>query len=104
MAFYKSFPTQSKFPTWEEILLTINEEKEQEERAKKENKELFMECMKQASEIIKKANLKPYQTDIISISRSLFEKLSSHVVFYKENACKRKFEAKKELFFKSKQI
>jgi hypothetical protein len=39
-------------------------------------------------------NLKEYQTDIVHIAISLFEKRASHSVYWKESECKKKFDEK----------
>ena len=77
MAFSKSFPKttdKSAYPKWEEIFLSDVEEKEIEEKAMKENIELMKKCIDDAKKIITEKNLKPYQTDLIRMAISLFEK------------------------------
>ncbi len=95
MPFSKSFPKTSKtsqYPQWEEITLTGAEEKEQEAISRAENIKLFKECIEDAESLIKEKGLKDYQTDLISIAVSLFEKRASHVVYYKESKAKEKFD------------
>jgi hypothetical protein len=95
MPFSKSFPKTSKtstYPQWEEITLTDTEEKEQEEKSKTENIKLFKECIDDAKEIIQEKGLKDYQTDLINIAVSLFEKRSSHTIYWKESKAKEKFD------------
>jgi len=95
MAFSKSFPKKSKtstYPEWEEVTLTDNEEKEQEQNSKSENIKLMKECIDDAKKIITEKNLKDYQTDIVNIAISLFEKRASHTVYWKENKAKEKFD------------
>ena len=95
MSFSKSFPKTSKtspYPQWEEITLTDAEEKEQESISRAENIKLFKECIEDAKSIIKEKGLKDYQTDLISIAVSLFEKRASHVIYYKESKAKEKFD------------
>lgn len=97
MTFSKSFPWTSEnstYPKWEEISLNDSEEKEVEEKAKKENIKLMKECIDQAKEIIKEKGLKEYQSDVINIAISLFEKIGSHVVYWKESKAKEKFDKK----------
>ena len=98
MAFSKSFPKQSKtstYPQWEEITLTDEEEKEQEEESRAENIKLFKECVDDAKKIMQEKGLKDYQTDLIHIAISLFEKRASHEIYWKENKAKEKFDANK---------
>jgi hypothetical protein len=95
MAFSKSFPRtvkESGYPIWEEIYLTEVEEKEQEERCRKVNIQLMKECISDAQEISKEKDLKNFQTNVISIAISLFEKRASHAVYWKENKAKEKFD------------
>jgi len=97
MTFSKSFPKtsdKSAYPTWKEITLTGVEEKEQEVLARKENIEKMKQSIKDAREIIDALTLKAYQTDLINMAIALFEKRSSHEVYYKENKAKEKFEEK----------
>ncbi len=95
MPFSKSFPKTSKtstYPQWEEVSLTEEEEKAVEQKSKEENIKLFKECLDDAVKIMKEKDLKDYQTDMIHIAVSLFEKRSSHEVYWKENKAKEKFD------------
>ena len=95
MTYSKSFPRttdKSTYPIWEEIKLTDVEETEQEVRTRKENINLMKECITDAKEIIENKGLKDYQTDVINMAISLFEKTASHVVYYKEEKAKEKFD------------
>jgi len=95
MAFSKSFPKttdKSVYPKWEEIVLSETEEKDIEADAHKENIRLMKECLEDARKIISENNLKPYQTDIVNIAISLFEKQASHTVYWKERLAKKKFD------------
>ncbi len=92
MVFSKNFPKQIKNNTvWKEIFLTGREESEIEETAKKENNVMMKECIYDAEIIAADLNLKRFQSNVIDIAISLFEKRASHVVFWKENRCKEKF-------------
>ena len=63
MAFSKSFPkTGDKYPVWEEVFLSDEEEREAEQKGREFNKKLMKECVSDAKEVIKKAGLKPFQT------------------------------------------
>ena len=97
MVFSKSFPRTvgtSSYPIWEEIFLTESEEKEIEEISKKENIELMKVCFDEAKKIIAEKDYKEYQSDIVNVAVSLFNKLASHSVYYKENKAKEKFDIK----------
>ena len=98
MAFSKTFPKEvkgSKFPQWEEVYLTEQEEKDQEQKSRSENIQLMKECISDAKTIIKDNNLKDYQSDIINMAIALFEKRASHTVYHKENKAKEKFDQTK---------
>jgi hypothetical protein len=97
MAFSKSFPRttdKTSYPKWEEITLTQAEEQEQEAIARRENIEKMRQSISDAKEIIKSEELRPFQTNMISIALALFEKRASHEVYYKENKAKEKFDSK----------
>ncbi|MBS3155714.1 hypothetical protein J4413_00565 [Candidatus Woesearchaeota archaeon] len=89
MVFSKAFPRQikgSSYSVWEEISLTEKEEKEIEEKARRENIELMKQCLKDAKEV--------GSDKTTEIAISLFDKRASHVVFWKEEKCKEKFDKK----------
>jgi len=95
MVFSKRFPKQtegSTYPKWVEVKLTDEEEKEVEHHAKEDHIKLFKECIEDAEKIAIDRNLKAYQTDIITMASSLFDKRASHLVFMKENKAKKKFD------------
>lgn len=96
MSFSKTFPKttdKSAYPKWIEVSISDQEEKIEEDRCRKDNIDLMKECIEDAKNIIKEKNLKEYQTDLINIAKSLFEKRASHSVYYKESACKKKFDS-----------
>ena len=98
MVFSKSFPRTvegSTYPIWEEIKLTDKEEKEEESNCRKENISLMKECVEDANGVMKDKTLKNFQSDLINIAISLFEKRASHAVYWKESKAKKKFD---ELF------
>ena len=98
MAFSKTFPKssdKSTYPNWIEVFLTEAEEKEQEALCRTENIKIMKECMEDAKDIIKEKELKKFQTNMVDIARSLFEKRASHVVFWKESKAKEKFDKQK---------
>ncbi len=95
MTFSRSFPRTikgSNYPRWEEIFLTDEEENLESVRCKKENIELMHECISDAKSIIAKENLKPFQSDLIRVAISLFEKRASHEIYWKESKAKEKFD------------
>ena len=100
MAFSKSFPKTVEgisYPKWVEVYLSSDEEKQIESKTRTENFELMKECISDAKKIALEQNLNNYQSDIISIAISLFEKRSSHVVYAKERHCKDKFDSQEKL-------
>jgi len=97
MGFSKSFPRTlpgSNYPKWEEVSLTPEEEKEQEEKARQDNIKVMKECIDDAKKIFSDKELKDYQTDVMNAAIALFEKRASHSVYLKENKAKEKFDKK----------
>ena len=95
MPFSKSFPKQSKtsaYPQWEEITLSDEEEKAEEQKAREENIVLMKECLEDAKSIMNEKGLKDFQSDTVNIAIALFEKRASHSVYWKENKAKEKFD------------
>jgi len=94
MGFSKSFPRNiegSNYAKWEEVSITDEEEKEEEENARNENIQLMKQCVEDAKSILGEKGLKDYQTDIVSMAVALFEKRASHSVYWKEGRTKEKF-------------
>ncbi len=95
MAFSKSFPRateKSAYPKWEEVFLDVDEEREQEKIAREESYDLMKECIDDANMIFEEKQLKKFQSDVIRVAVSLFDKRASHAVFYKEAKAKEKFD------------
>jgi len=95
MAFSKTFPRElpgTNVPKWEEIFLTAQEEREREQVARQENHYLMRQCIADAKNIIKSEKLMDIQSHILQMAMTLFRKRASHVVFYKEEKCKQKFQ------------
>ena len=95
MAFSKRYPKPTEgsvYPKWVEISLNAEEEKQTEAEAREKNIELYKECMQDAGRIVAEENLKPYQSDVVSIASALFDKRASHVVYQKERKCKEKLD------------
>jgi hypothetical protein len=94
MGFSKSFPRTidgSNYAKWEEVEIDENEEKEQEDKARKQNIELMKQCIDDAKAIFAEKGYKDYQTDIVNAAIALFEKRASHSIYWKENKTKEKF-------------
>ncbi len=97
MPFSKSFPRTLKgttYPIWEEVMLSEDEERDEERKCRKENIWLMKECLEDAKAIMKEKDMKDFQTDTVHIALALFEKRASHVVYWKENKAKEKFDRK----------
>ena len=97
MTFSKSFPRtteKSTYPVWEEIYLSEEEERDADVETKNDSISLMRECIEDAKEIILDKGLKDYQSDVISMAISLFEKRASHSVYRKEEKAKEKFDVK----------
>lgn len=87
MAFSKSFPkTSDKYPVWEEVMLTGEEERKVEEEARAENIRMMKLCIDDAKKIAQ-------GQDIAHVAVALFEKMASHNVYMKERKCKDKFDS-----------
>ncbi len=95
MTFSKKFPKTvdgSNYPKWVEIYLDHNEELETESQARTENIKLMKECIKDAKNIMQEQNFNDYQSDMIKLATSLFEKRASHTIHFKENKAKDKLD------------
>lgn len=98
MTFSKNFPRTiegSNYPKWEEVFITEKEEQAVEERCRQENLVLMKECVEDAKKLMAEKGLKEYQSDLINLAISLFEKRASHSVYWKESLAKEKFDNKK---------
>jgi hypothetical protein len=95
MAFSKSFPKKgTRYPEWEEVYLTLEEELEQEKLSRKENINLMKQSIEDAKSILTEKKLKPYQSDVINMAIALFGKTASHQIYWKEGRAKEKFDNK----------
>lgn len=95
MAFSKSFPRtteKSSYPVWEEVFLTEEEEKKEEDNCRNDNIRLMKECIDDAKSLIESKGFKGFKEDILKVATSLFEKRASHVVYWKERKAKEKFD------------
>lgn len=96
MVFTKSFPITSdrSYTKWEEVALNEKDELYQEKLAREENIVKMKESIDDSRQIMKEIGLKEYQSDMINIAISLFEKRGSHEIYYKENKAKEIFDLK----------
>ena len=96
MPFSKTFPKTvpgSSYPVWEEVFLTEEEEKQVEERCQKENFKIFDDSIQDARMLAIKNGMNTDE-NVARLAIALFEKRASHVVFFKENKAKEKFDEK----------
>jgi len=97
MAYSKNFPRTvegSNYPRWEEVYLTEEEEKKEEERCRQDNIKVMKECIEDAKKLMEEKGLKDYQSDLISMATALFRKRASYAVHCKEEKAKEKFDEK----------
>lgn len=95
MAFSRRFPKDkpgSPYAAWEEIYLTAEDETAVEAEQREANVKLMHECIRDAKNLAKDSELKDFQTDIINIAIALFDKRASHVVYWKEEEAKKRFD------------
>jgi hypothetical protein len=93
MTFTKAFPKRTEtsiYPEWQDVRLTAQEETKLEQACREQNKKLMQECLHDAEELLK--NKKGYETSIITLAATLFEKRASHVAYWKEEKAREKFE------------
>lgn len=94
MAFSKTFPKTipgSNYPQWEEVYLTEEEEQEAERDCRKTNFRILDECIQEAKALAIKHSMNTEEI-VTQLGIALFEKRSSHEVFWKENKAKEKFD------------
>ncbi len=96
MVFFKSFARQDgKFTVWEDVTLSLTEEKEVENEAILENVKIMSKCINNAKRLFEREKMDMKQSDIVNVARALFDKRASHTVYAKERLCREKFEKKK---------
>ncbi|MBI2665610.1 hypothetical protein HYX12_03250 [Candidatus Woesearchaeota archaeon] len=97
MVFSKTFPKTvpgSNYPQWEEIYLTVEEEKEVEEQCRRANIVIMQECLQEAKALAIRQAMNT--EDVVSrVAVALFEKRASHEIFWKESKAKEKFDGKR---------
>ena len=94
MVFSKKFPKDvpgSNYPVWEEVVLTEAEEMQVEEESQKEQYLLLDDCLREAKSLAIKNQVND-DKNVVSLAIALFDKRSSHVIFWKENKAKEKFD------------
>jgi hypothetical protein len=95
MAFSRRFPRDVKgspYPVWEEVYLSDEEERRLEQEQHAKNLTVMRECIADAARIVEEQKLRGYETSVVTLAVSLFEKRASHAVFWKEEALKEKFD------------
>ena len=96
MTFSKKFPRDiqgSNYPVWEEVRLTLEEEKKIEQQCRIENIQLMEECLNDAQTIAIKGRVNTDE-NVARLAISLFEKRASHEIYWKEKKAKEKFDQK----------
>ncbi|MFC1734205.1 hypothetical protein ACFL6I_28205 [candidate division KSB1 bacterium] len=58
------------------------------------SKKLMRKCIDEAKKLLEEMGFREYQSDILGIALALFRKQSSHIVYWKDNRCKEKFDRK----------
>ena len=94
MAFSKTFPKTipgSNYPVWEEVTLTQEEEEHVENSCKRANFRLMDESLEDAKQLAIKHGINTDENRT-KIAIALFEKQASHIIFWKENKAKEKFD------------
>ena len=69
MSFSKSFPRTVKgspYPRWEEVFISEEEERSEEDKCRVENLRIMDQCIEDAKKIMANKSLKPYQTDLVN--------------------------------------
>ena len=101
----KSFPKTiegSNYPLWEEITLTEKEEFVEEQKARRENIGLMKKCIEDAKKLMDNEGMAEYQSDVLGVALALFRKRASHIVYWKDNRCREKFDFRNQLVNKPK--
>lgn len=95
MTFSRRFPLDkpgSPYPSWEEMFLTAEDEEKVEKTQREANNTLMRECLEDAQKIVFEQEFKDFQSDVVSIARALFDKRASHLVYWKEEEAKKRFD------------
>ena len=95
MSFTKSFPKERPATAWQEVVLTPHEEQQVASVAYSEHLQLLERCLLDTLEMVRTCGLSEQGivldfSGLCQLSVALFEKSASHVVFFKERACKEK--------------
>lgn len=97
MGFKKRLPYQKaegSYTSWIEIELDEETEKNAEDKARDDHIKQYKECLDDAREIALSSGVKAFDQNVINIANTLFEKRSSHVAYYKEDAAQDMFNEK----------
>ena len=92
--FCKTFPKTvpgSNYPSWEEITISDEEERQIEEECRRENFKILDEALRQAKALAIKHEVNS-EDNVARLAIALFEKQASHEVFWKENKAREKFD------------
>ncbi|MBW2983086.1 hypothetical protein KY327_02175 [Candidatus Woesearchaeota archaeon] len=95
MPFTKAFPKRSDksvYPQWEDVSLTPEEEREAEAACRADNNRIMASCLEDAKRLVKEEGLKGFETSVVTVASSLFDKRASHAAFWKEEKAREKFE------------
>jgi len=94
MKFSKTFPKTvagSNYPSWEEVFLDFEEEKQAEDKCRQANMQIMHECIQDAKTLAIKHAIND-DRNVADLAVALFDKRASHVVFWKESKAKEKFD------------
>ena len=86
MSFIKSFNDKG---VWRDMSLTLEEEELAKSKAEIEHTNAMVKCLKEAKTMLTETGLKGNETDI---AIALFNKITSHVQYHRENMAREKFE------------
>jgi hypothetical protein len=95
MVFSKSFPKKglAGYPEWEEVIISGEDEKLIDEKARMENIALFSQCIDDAKSMLIKKGLMENDVNVVNAAVALFEKRASHSIYFKERKAKEKFDS-----------
>ncbi len=96
MAFSRRFPRDikgSNYPLWEEVYLSAEEEERVDKEQRQQNLALFRECIADARSLLAVESQGPVsESDVLRVACTLFDKRASHLVYWKEQRAKEKFD------------
>ncbi|RME31977.1 hypothetical protein D6789_00975 [Candidatus Woesearchaeota archaeon] len=96
MAFSRRFPRDvkgSNYPVWEEVYLSDEEEEQIDKEQRDANLQLFRESIADARKLLAVESQGPVsERDVLRVAATLFDKRASHLVYWKEQRTKEKFD------------